>query len=120
MEIKENNLEKSFIFLCLFKIFFLEKYNYFSFITYCLNYNTFFFLIAAIFFIFFTSIRRTESTPETPLYKYVMRLTITNVQHSDFGIYKCVAKNPRGETDGTIRLYCEYNEKTYKKNILKE
>lgn len=21
--------------------------------------------------------------------------------------YKCVAKNPRGETDGTIRLYCE-------------
>lgn len=24
---------------------------------------------------------------------------------SDFGTYKCVAKNPRGETDGVIRLY---------------
>lgn len=64
-----------------------------------------------------------------------MRLTIFNVQHSDFGIYKCVgkqkamnarqlfgfwhhlilfyyfplfsAKNPRGETESSIRLYCE-------------
>lgn len=37
-----------------------------------------------------------------------MRLTINNVQKYDYGMYKCVAKNPRGETDGTIRLYCEY------------
>uniref|UniRef100_A0A1A9X096 Immunoglobulin I-set domain-containing protein n=1 Tax=Glossina brevipalpis TaxID=37001 RepID=A0A1A9X096_9MUSC len=34
-----------------------------------------------------------------------MRLTITNVQKSDYGSYKCVAKNPRGEMDGTIKLY---------------
>lgn len=37
-----------------------------------------------------------------------MRLTITYVQKSDYGTYKCVSKNPRGETDGTIRLYCKY------------
>lgn len=71
-----------------------------------------------------------------------MRLTIYNIQHSDFGIYKCVgrlggqrrsttmmmhgnffnfwhhlifmiswtaAKNPRGETESSIRLYCKYS-----------
>lgn len=37
-----------------------------------------------------------------------MRLTIYDVQRIDYGMYKCVAKNPRGETDGSIRLYCEY------------
>lgn len=26
-------------------------------------------------------------------------------QKEDYGNYKCVAKNPRGETDGTIGLY---------------
>jgi len=34
-----------------------------------------------------------------------MRLTITNVQSSDYGNYKCVAKNPRGDMDGNIKLY---------------
>lgn len=29
-------------------------------------------------------------------------------QEEDYGSYKCVAKNPRGETDGTIRLYSKY------------
>lgn len=37
-----------------------------------------------------------------------MKLTIANVEKNDYGTYKCVAKNPRGETDGTIRLYCEF------------
>ncbi|RZC42303.1 I-set and/or V-set domain containing protein [Asbolus verrucosus] len=37
-----------------------------------------------------------------------MKLTINNIQQNDYGTYKCVAKNPRGETDGTIRLYSEY------------
>ncbi|CRK97373.1 CLUMA_CG010764, isoform A, partial [Clunio marinus] len=48
---------------------------------------------------------RTEQSVGTPSYKTHMRLTIYNVQHSDYGTVKCVAKNPRGETDGTIRLY---------------
>ncbi|XP_055592432.1 lachesin-like [Uranotaenia lowii] len=48
---------------------------------------------------------KTESIPGTPSYKAVMRLYISEVQQSDYGIYKCIAKNPRGETDGTIRLY---------------
>lgn len=29
-------------------------------------------------------------------------------QRDDYGSYKCIAKNPRGETDGTIRLYRKY------------
>lgn len=41
----------------------------------------------------------------TPAYKTHMQLTIDNIQTSDYGTYKCVAKNPRGETDGSIRLY---------------
>ncbi|XP_063697790.1 lachesin-like [Culicoides brevitarsis] len=48
---------------------------------------------------------RTESFVGTPNYKTHMKLHIFNVQRPDFGSYKCVAKNPRGETDGTIRIY---------------
>ncbi|XP_060515834.1 lachesin isoform X2 [Cylas formicarius] len=46
-----------------------------------------------------------ENIIGTPDYKTHMRLTINNIQPNDYGTYKCVAKNPRGETDGTIRLY---------------
>ena len=31
-------------------------------------------------------------------------LNILNVDHKDFGTYECVAKNPLGESDGTINL----------------
>ncbi|XP_050519545.1 neurotrimin-like [Diabrotica virgifera virgifera] len=48
---------------------------------------------------------RTENSQGNPSYKTHMKLTINNIQQSDYGTYKCVAKNPRGETDGTIRLY---------------
>lgn len=48
---------------------------------------------------------RTETIPGNPSYKATMRLTITNVQSSDYGNYKCVAKNPRGDMDGNIKLY---------------
>uniref|UniRef100_A0ABD2XNY3 Uncharacterized protein n=1 Tax=Trichogramma kaykai TaxID=54128 RepID=A0ABD2XNY3_9HYME len=45
------------------------------------------------------------STPEKPSYKTNMTLTIYDVEKSDYDSYKCMAKNPRGETEGTIRLY---------------
>lgn len=50
----------------------------------------------------------TENIIGEPSYKTHMRLTINNIQQSDYGVYKCVAKNPRGETDGNIRLYSKY------------
>ncbi|KAF4527654.1 hypothetical protein B566_EDAN010879 [Ephemera danica] len=46
-----------------------------------------------------------ENTVGPPAYKTHMRLTIHNIHEKDYGSYKCVAKNPRGETDGSIRLY---------------
>ena len=33
-----------------------------------------------------------------------MMLQIGEVQKEDFGTYKCIAKNPRGQTDGQITL----------------
>ncbi|XP_039277012.1 lachesin isoform X1 [Nilaparvata lugens] len=47
----------------------------------------------------------TQSRVGSPAYKTHMQLTIYKTEESDYGTYKCVAKNPRGETDGTIRLY---------------
>lgn len=37
-------------------------------------------------------------------YKKYMMLKIRRVSKSDFGSYKCVAKNSLGETDGVIKL----------------
>lgn len=37
-----------------------------------------------------------------------MKLTIISVDINDFGMYKCVAKNSLGETDGSIKLYRKY------------
>ncbi|XP_037709215.1 lachesin isoform X1 [Drosophila subpulchrella] len=51
---------------------------------------------------------KVEATIGLPAYKTHMKLTIINVSSGDDGIYKCVAKNPRGETDGIIRLYVSY------------
>ncbi|XP_076675466.1 lachesin isoform X2 [Andrena cerasifolii] len=48
---------------------------------------------------------KATSMPEVPFYKTHMALTIYELQKEDYGNYKCVAKNPRGETDGTIGLY---------------
>ncbi|QQP40628.1 Uncharacterized protein FKW44_014739, partial [Caligus rogercresseyi] len=39
-----------------------------------------------------------------PSYKVEMKLLITSVQKEDFGVFKCIAKNPRGVTDGMITL----------------
>lgn len=41
-------------------------------------------------------------------YKVAMKLLVKSVGPSDFGSYKCVAKNSLGETDGTIKLYSKY------------
>jgi len=37
-----------------------------------------------------------------------LKLTIRNLTPKDFAAYRCVAKNPRGETDGTIKVYRKY------------
>ena len=42
-----------------------------------------------------------------PDYKIHMLLTIRFMEEEDFGTYRCVAKNPRGETDGAIKVYGE-------------
>ena len=34
----------------------------------------------------------------------LITLNIYNVEQKDFGNYKCVAKNPLGESDGTINF----------------
>lgn len=51
---------------------------------------------------------KSETIIGSPNYKAIMRLTITNVQEEDYGTYKCIAKNPRGETDSGIRLYRKF------------
>lgn len=48
-----------------------------------------------------------ENTVGLPVYKTHMKLLIRHITNEDYGTYKCVAKNPRGESDGTIRLYSE-------------
>lgn len=48
---------------------------------------------------------KSEYEVGTPSFKTHMKLTIFNVSKEDMGKYKCIAKNPRGETDGSIRLY---------------
>lgn len=37
-----------------------------------------------------------------------MKLTIKPVDESDFGNFKCIAKNSLGDTDGSIKLYRKY------------
>ena len=37
-----------------------------------------------------------------------MKLLITEVKPIDFGVFRCVAKNSLGETDGSIRIYGKF------------
>ncbi|XP_037776573.1 lachesin-like [Penaeus monodon] len=48
-----------------------------------------------------------DEKPGEVSYLTHMKLTISNLKKSDFGSYKCVAKNSRGETEGLIKLYGE-------------
>ena len=50
---------------------------------------------------------KSENEAGSPSFKVRMKLTIFDVSKEDMGKYKCVAKNPRGDTDGTIKLYGE-------------
>lgn len=38
-------------------------------------------------------------------YQTIMRLTIRRLEPTDFGSYKCTAKNKLGEKEGLVRLY---------------
>ncbi|XP_054160630.1 lachesin-like [Oppia nitens] len=46
---------------------------------------------------------KTSNSEKT--YKVHMKLTIKNIDSSDFGTYRCYAKNSLGSTQGSIRLY---------------
>ncbi|XP_064474777.1 lachesin-like isoform X2 [Ornithodoros turicata] len=45
-----------------------------------------------------------SQTVESGPYKLQVRLTIRNLEPKDFGRYKCVAKNPFGDTEANIKL----------------
>ena len=47
----------------------------------------------------------TRKSGEPSFYNVVMKLTIFNISREDFGTYRCIAKNPQGETSGEISLY---------------
>lgn len=42
-----------------------------------------------------------------------MKLKIRNVTSSDYGSYRCVAKNSLGETDGLIKLEGKYHNNNF-------
>lgn len=46
-------------------------------------------------------------------YSKFMKLKIRNVTSSDYGSYRCVAKNSLGETDGLIKLEGEYHNNNF-------
>ncbi|KAF7271305.1 hypothetical protein GWI33_015803 [Rhynchophorus ferrugineus] len=48
---------------------------------------------------------RYEPLQKSHNYKTYMKLKIEHVSQSDYGKYKCIAKNALGETDGTIQLF---------------
>ncbi|KAJ8918968.1 hypothetical protein NQ315_016870 [Exocentrus adspersus] len=52
----------------------------------------------------FTAGEKYEAVSMDNGYKKYMMLKIRRVNKSDFGSYKCVAKNSLGETDGVIKL----------------
>ncbi|XP_030760930.1 lachesin-like [Sitophilus oryzae] len=51
-----------------------------------------------------------DPTQKSHNYKIYMKLKIEHVMQSDYGKYKCIAKNALGETDGTIQLFCKYTK----------
>ncbi|CAM1324504.1 Uncharacterised protein r2_g3326 [Pycnogonum litorale] len=45
------------------------------------------------------------STVTETTYKTQMKLTILKVSSHDFGRFKCISKNPLGETEGVVKIY---------------
>lgn len=41
-------------------------------------------------------------------YETTMKLVIRSVRAQDYGLFRCIATNSLGETDGKITLYSEY------------
>ena len=46
-----------------------------------------------------------SDAPGPSSYMTDLKLTIRHLTAKDYGPYRCVAKYPRGETDGTIKIY---------------
>lgn len=61
------------------------------------------------FFFFLITGEKYEASFSDNAYKMHMKLIIRSVAMSDYGSYKCISKNSLGETDGSIKLYREYN-----------
>lgn len=61
--------------------------------------------IKYIIWFFYLPGEKFESVLVDSGYRSFMRLKIRNLTSTDFGSYKCVAKNSLGETDGNIKLY---------------
>ncbi|EFX75497.1 hypothetical protein DAPPUDRAFT_323113 [Daphnia pulex] len=57
---------------------------------------------------------RIESINGVTAYMTHLKLTIRHLTVRDYGPYRCVAKNPRGETDGTIKIYRELISLTFR------
>lgn len=49
-----------------------------------------------------------EPSVSTSGYKTYMKLRIDSVTGSDYGKYKCVAKNSLGDSEGTIQLFGKF------------
>lgn len=49
------------------------------------------------------------------VYRIIMKLRIKDLTTSDYGHYRCIAKNYLGETEGSVELYGEF--KIYATNV---
>ncbi|KAL7637547.1 UNVERIFIED_CONTAM: hypothetical protein RMT77_012275 [Armadillidium vulgare] len=61
---------------------------------------------------------RLEATVAKNSYKAYMTLRIKRVVKEDFGVFRCIAKNSLGETDGAIKVYELEPPPTYDTKIL--
>uniref|UniRef100_A0A182KF14 Ig-like domain-containing protein n=1 Tax=Anopheles christyi TaxID=43041 RepID=A0A182KF14_9DIPT len=54
-----------------------------------------------------------DSTLEDHVFKVTMRITLRLEKASDFGVYKCVAKNSLGTTEESVRVYRKTCKQSY-------